>query len=55
MLCYVLTDFVKKNYINKFLYNNFSTANRATPTVFEKSNCIGGTWVFNPQTGKDER
>jgi len=33
----------------------YSTANRATPTVFEKSNCIGGTWVFNPQTGKDER
>ena len=31
------------------------SSGRATPHVFEHASCIGGTWVFTPQTGKDSR
>ncbi|XP_023348490.1 flavin-containing monooxygenase FMO GS-OX5 isoform X2 [Eurytemora carolleeae] len=32
-----------------------SASYRCKPTVFEKSDRIGGVWVYNPKTGKDEK
>ena len=40
--------------IINYLTTVFSSG-RAIPHVFEHASCIGGTWVFTPQTGKDSR